>query len=204
MKEAERQPYPIQIVGKHLLITEAMRSYVFGKLDKVKRLSQNITDIHVTLEVHKLIHSCTFLVNFGHVHIKISADTEDIYSAIDKALDRVCRLMRKYKEKLHSHRWKDITTVDIHVNVIQPLEDDVRAINDEIEAVNVEKSQGQYGMHSIVAKETVPLKTLTRDEAVMKMEFSGEPFLLFRSEEEQIIQLIYRRADENYGLVRVQ
>jgi putative sigma-54 modulation protein len=48
------------------------------------------------------------------------------------------------------------------------------------------------------------LKTLTQDEAVMKMEIAEEPFIIFRSEEDQKIKVIYRRKDENYGLVQIQ
>jgi putative sigma-54 modulation protein len=143
-------------------------------------------------------------MNFIHFHIKASASTENIYSAIDKASDRVIRLVRKYKTKLQSHRWKDRSTVDIHVNVIQALHNDLKEINEEIEAENARKEAERLQLHTIVARETMPLKILTQDEAIMKMEISEEPFLIYRAEEDQKLKVIYRRSDHNYGLVQVQ
>lgn len=195
--------YNISIIGKHFQMTDAMRNYVFEKIDKIERLADQIIDVIVTLDTQKLEHTCSILMNFIHYHIKVSASTENIYSAIDKAVDRLIKLIRRYKTKLQSRRFKHLSTVDIHVNVIQPLRDDLSSINDEIEAANALEKEDQYKLHAVVAEETVQLKTLTQDEAVMKMEITDDPFLIFRSEEDQKIKVIYRRQDENYALVQV-
>lgn len=200
----DNQGYNISIMAKHFQMTDAIRSYVFEKLAKIEKITDQIIDVAVTLDAQKLEFTCSILMNFIHFHIKVHASTSDIYSAIDKATDRVRNLIRKYKTKLQSHRFKDLTTVDIHVNVVKPLEDDLKIINEEIEAENAAREQAEYSLHPIVAKETMPLKTLTQDEAVIKMEIGGEPFLIFRGEEDQKIKVIYRRADENYGIVQVQ
>ena len=200
----DQQGYNVSIVGKHFQMTDAIRNYVFEKLAKIEKIADHIIDVVVTLDTQKLEFSCSILMNFIHFHIKAHASTGDMYSAIDKATDRVRTLIRKYKTKLQSRRFKDLTTVDIHVNVVQPLADDVKIINDEIEAENAAREQAEYSMHPVVAKETMPLKTLTQDEAVIKMEIGGEPFLIFRGEEDQKLKVIYRRSDENYGIVQIQ
>jgi putative sigma-54 modulation protein len=196
--------YTIYVVGKHFQVTEAIRNYVWEKLARIERIADQVIDITVTLDTQKLEHSCSILMNFIHFHIKVSASTDNIYSAIDKAADKTVKLVRRYKTKLQSHRAKDIATVDIHVNVIKPLSDDLKAINDEITAENARVEEDRYKLHEVVAKETMQLKTLTQDEAVMKMEITDEPFLIYRSEEDQKLKIIYRREDRNYGLVQIQ
>jgi putative sigma-54 modulation protein len=200
----EGQPYNISIVGKHFQITEAIKNYVFDKLSKIEKITDQIIDVVVTLDAQKLEHSCSILMNFIHFHIKVSANTDNMYSAIDKASDRILKLIRKYKTKLQSHRAKDRSTIDIHVNVIQSLKDDLKAINEDIVAETVRLEEERYKLHEVVAKETMPLKTLTQDEALMKMEITDDPFLIFRSEEDQKLKVIYRRQDRNYGLVMIQ
>lgn len=200
----EGQPYNISIVGKHMQITDAIRNYVLDKLSKIEKIAEHIIDVTVTLDAQKLEHSCSVFMNFIHFHIKVGASTDNMYSAIDKASDRAIALVRKYKGKLQSKRFMDRTTVDIHVNVIQPLKDDLKAINDDIVAENALRSEEMTKLHEVVAKETMPLKTLTQDEAVMKMEISDDPFIIFRSEEDQKMKVIYRREDRNYGLVMIQ
>lgn len=196
--------YTINIVGKHIEITDAIRNYVWEKLSRIERIAEQIIDVTVTLDSQKLEQSCSILMNFIHFHLKVGASTDNMYSAIDKAVDRVVSLVRRYKTKLQSHRAKHVSTVDIHVNVIQPLQDDLKAINDEIEAENAKRERERYQLHNVVAQETMPLKTLTQDEAVMKMEITEDPFLIFRSEEDHKIKVIYRRDDKNYGLVLIQ
>lgn len=200
----EGQPYNISIIGKHFQITDAIRNYVFEKLSKIEKIADQIIDVIVTLDAQKLEQSCSILMNFIHFHIKVSSSTENMYSAIDKASDRVIKLIRKYKTKLQSHRNKDRSTVDIHVNVIQAMRDDLKAINEDIEAETLRREENRYKLHEVVAKETMPLKTMTQDEAIMKMEISDEPFLIYRSEEDQKLKVIYRRQDQNYGLVMIQ
>ena len=195
--------YNISIVAKHITLTDAIRNYVFEKIGKVDKMTDQVIDVAVTLDAQKLQHTCSVVMNFIHFHIKVQADTDNLYSAIDKCSDRLVSLVRKYKSKLQSHRFKDLTTVDIHVNVIQPQQDVLKEINDDIEAENAKKEAERFSLHQVVAKETMPLKTLTQDEAVIKMEITDEPFLIFRSEEDQKIKVIYRRKDENYGLVQI-
>jgi len=200
----EGQAYNLAIVGKHVQITDAIRNYVLEKLSKIEKIADRMIDVTVTLDAQKLEHSCSILMNFIHFHVKVSASTDNMYSAIDRASDRAIALIRKYKGKLQSRRFKDRTSVDIHVNVIGPLKDDLKAINDEIVAATAFHEEEISSLHQVVAKETMPLKTLTQDEAVMKMEITDEPFLIFRSEEDQKMKVIYRRSDLNYGLVQVQ
>lgn len=196
--------YNISIFGKHYTVTEALKNYVLEKMNRVDRIADHIIDVTVTLEHQKTQHTCSVMMNFIHFHIRVHATTDDMYSAIDKCADRLVQLVRKYKTKLQSKRFKDLTTVDIHVNVIKPLSDDIKMINDEIEAANAELVESRLQLHQIVAKETMKLKTLTQDEAIMKMEITDEPFMIFRSEEDQKLKVIYRRKDEHYGLVQVQ
>lgn len=200
----EGQQYNLTVVGKHIEITDAIRNYVLEKLSKIERIADRIIDVHVSLDSQKLENSCSILMNFNHFQIKVMASTDQLYSAIDKATDRAIALIRKYKSKLQSKRFKDLTAVDIHVNVINPLNDEIGIINDEIIAENAFLEASKNQLHKVVSKDTMPLKTLTQDEAVMKMELSNEPFLLYRSEEDQKLKIIYRREDANYGLVQVQ
>ncbi|MDE3047392.1 MAG: ribosome-associated translation inhibitor RaiA, partial [Verrucomicrobiota bacterium] len=185
-------------------VTDALRSYVWEKLSRIERIADQIIDVHVVLDAQKLEKTCSIVMNFIRFHIKVQVGKDNMYEAIDKAVDRVVKLIRRYKTKLQSYRNKHLSTVDIHVNVIQPLKDDLSAINDDIEAENAQAEAKKFSMHKVVAKEMMPLKTLTQDEAIMKMEITSDPFMIFRSEEDQKLKVIYRREDENYGLVQVQ
>lgn len=199
----EKEGYTVYIVGKHIELTDALRNYVWEKLSRIERITDQIIDIHVVLDAQKLEKTCSILMNFIRFQIKVSVGKENMYEAVDKAVDRVTKLIRRYKSKLQDYRNKDLSTVDIHVNVIKPLSDNLSAINDEIEAENARKEAERLKLHEVVSKDTMSLKTLTQDEALMKMEITSDPFMIYRSEEDQKVKVIYRREDSNYGLVQV-
>ena len=196
--------YTLYILGKHIEITDAIKNYVWDKLTRIERIADHIIDVHVVLDAQKLEKSCSILMNFIRFQIKVKVGKDNMYEAIDKAVDRVTGLIKKYKTKLQSYRNKHLSEVDIHVNVIGALKDDLSVINDEIVAESARKEEDRYKLHEIVAKETISMKTLTQDEAIMKMEITSDPFLIFKSEEDQKIKVIYRREDDNYGIVQVQ
>ena len=112
------EQYILYILGKHIEITDAIRNYVWEKLTRIERITDQIIDVHVVLDAQKLEKSCSILMNFIRFQIKVQVGKDNMYEAIDKAIDRVTRLIRRYKSKLHDYRNKHLSTVDIHVNVI--------------------------------------------------------------------------------------
>ena len=77
-------------------------------------------------------------------------------------------------------------------------------VNLDIEYETQRKLYESYQPGEIVSRETKPLKTLTLDEAMMKMALSGDKFLIFRSEEDLKLKVIYLRNDENYGVIEIE
>jgi len=193
--------YNISLVGKNVKITPPIRDYIFEKLDKVERLTDNIIDMFITLEVQKLSHRVTILMKFFHFQIKVKGETQEMYSAIDLAASKLVNLIRKYKKKLQDHHKKDFASVEMNVEVFERGGDLLDDINDQIEEENRKEEEEKYKFHEIETTETMPLKTLTQDQAIMKMELSGESFLIFKGEEDQKIKVIYRRDDDNFGVV---
>lgn len=200
-KKFSMEGYNISLVGKNITITPPIRDYIFEKLDKVERLTDNIIDVFVSLEVQKLSHRVIILMKFFHFQIKVKGETEEMFSAIDQAADKLYQLIRKYKKKLKDHHKKDYACMEMNVEIFQRGEDVLDDINDQIEEENRKKEEEKFKFHEIKTSETMSLKTLTQDEAIMKMELSGDPFLIFKGEEDQKIKVIYRREDENFGVV---
>ncbi|MFA6118489.1 MAG: ribosome-associated translation inhibitor RaiA [Parachlamydiales bacterium] len=195
--------YQVEITGKNLQVTKAMQNYVLEKISKIQRFTNNILEIIVILEVQKLAHSVSIVLKFYHYRIQVHATTTDLYAAIDGAFDKLYKLILKYKNKLQSHRNKDLTSIDMKVHVLRPI-DEVEDINDDIEEENLREDLENYKMPQVVSKEEMPLKLLTQEEAIMKLELSGEDFLIYKSEEDQKLKVIYKRKDENLGIVEVE
>ncbi len=200
LKFAEEEGYRLTIFGKSVLVTEAMKNYIAEKLSKIERFQTHIMDIHVTMDIQKIEHSVSILLKFEHFKIKVQAVSTDMYASIDKAVDRLQTQLRRWKGRIQEHHQKGLPVIDMLVNVIRRPYDELEEFNQEIE-------QGEKGVveafvpHKIMKTKTLPLKTLTSEEAIMKMELSGDHFLIFRGEEDHKLKVIYRRSDGDYGII---
>ena len=89
----------LSITGHHIDVTEPLKSYVTGKLEKLDRHSDQITNVHVVLSVEKLEQRAEATVHVSGGELFADATTEDLYAAIDLLSDRLDRQLIKHKEK---------------------------------------------------------------------------------------------------------
>lgn len=193
--------YTISVTGKHIEVTKPIRDYIEEKLHRIEHITPDIIDIHVVIEVQKIHHNCSIVLKFSHFKIKVMADTNDMYAAIDKAFDRLATKIRRWKTKIQDHHAKGVSVTEMEVNVYEKVVHEEEEIEREIIEQNNAKVDEQYTMPPITKKLKRPMKTLRLDEAVMKMELSHDHFLVFRAEEDQKIKVIYRREDNSYGVM---
>jgi putative sigma-54 modulation protein len=200
-KFAQEEAYDIVITGRHVQVTEAMKAYAQEKIGKIERFHNRVTDVAVTMDIQKLEHRIDIIMRVDHTFIKVHATSDNMYASIDEASSKLQAKLRKYNRKLREHHAKPLQFVDVNVNILRAAEEDVEEVNAEIEKETQKRSQQRQQLNGIVKRKTIPLKTLTYNEASMKMELSEDPFLVFRNEADQKIKVIYRRNDGCYGVI---
>lgn len=199
------QEYSLNIIGRNVLVTDAMKQYALDKLAKIEKFDMHIIDIAITMDIRKTDHCVDIKLVLDRILIKSHAVTEDMYGSIEQAFDKLQSQLRRYHDRIRSHQAKNISTIDMNVNVLRtPADQEIADLNGEIEYANNEDLYKALQPHEIVHKEKMALKTLTQAEALMKLELSGDVFLIYRGEEDRKLRLIYRRKDRNYGVVEVE
>ncbi|MCH9611432.1 MAG: Ribosome hibernation promotion factor [Chlamydiales bacterium] len=195
------EEYPVHVIGRHLEVTDSMRDYACEKLGKIERFGGTVIEATVILEHIKQVYTCTYIVTVNRLKIKVTGHEAEFYAAVDNAIDRLKHKLQRYVDKLHDHHAKPLHEVDMHVNVVQGPIPAIDEINDQIEEENLKELEQEFATGSIVSQASHPLKMLTTDEALMKMELSENNFLVYRCEEDQKLKVIYRRQDKNYGII---
>ena len=89
----------LNLTGRHLEITPAIREHVTSKLDKVKRHFDNVIDISVILSVDKLVQKAEATVHISGKNIHAETEDSNLYVAIDALIDALDRQVLKHKEK---------------------------------------------------------------------------------------------------------
>ncbi len=97
----------LNLTGRHLEITPAIREHVISKLDKVKRHFDNVIDINVILSVDKLIQKAEASVHISGKTLFAETEDSNLYVAIETLVDSLDRQVLKHKEKHTARRHDD-------------------------------------------------------------------------------------------------
>ena len=181
---------PVRLTGRHVTITPAINDYVTRKIESLHLDYPKIIEAHVILEVAKYRHSAeVILVCSNHITIEAREQTNDMYAAIDAAVDKICRQMRKYKTRLmkkHRPRHDIVHHLAEHVLEQEPVELDG-------------EEDGPH--HPVVKSERYPVKPMFIDEAVLQLEMSTRQFVVFLNARSSRMNVLYRRKSGDFGLI---
>lgn len=169
----------IIINGKHLEITPALRKYSEEKVKKFERYFSDITEAIVTLSVEKYRHKVEVLLKVNGMLIQAESVTGEIYSSIDEVSEKLERQIKKYKDKLVSHRKAGSKASEKNAVPVPALR--------------------ETGM--IIKNKRFELKPMSPDEASMQMELLDKIFFVFLNDISGDVNVIYLRADGNFGLI---
>ena len=119
---------PIQVTGRHVSVTEAMKEYCRRKVASLHLDYPKIIEVQVILDVQKYRHLAEVILHCSnHITLEASATSSDMYASMDQVLDRIGRQMRKYKTRLlrrHRPRKEDIRHLEEQVLHPEPVEED--------------------------------------------------------------------------------
>lgn len=184
---------PINIVVRHETITDAIREFVNKKIGTLHLDYPKIMEARVVLDVKKNRHVAEIIL-FCANHITIDASTEgpDMYAAIDETISKIARRMRKHKTRLmKKYRVKP--------------EDSIKHLDEKVFAQNILDTHSTESdidpEPMIIHREGVKLKTLFKEEAIMELELSDRPFVIYTNARRNVLQIVYRRGDGDYSIV---
>jgi len=183
---------PITVTVRHENVTESLRDYAKSKIDGLSLDYPRIIEAKAILDVQKNRHIAEILLFCAdHIVIEASSESEDMYKSLDLTIDKIARRMRKHKTRLlKKHRPKP-------ENTIKHLEE--KWYNDNVLDHPEESAIDPEPL--IVHREGYRLRTLFKEEAIMELELSDKPFVLFKNARRNLNQLVYRRKDGEYALL---
>ncbi|MBB5021002.1 ribosome hibernation-promoting factor, HPF/YfiA family [Desulfurispira natronophila] len=180
----------IQITGKQIELTEPLKQYAEEKISKLSRYFDTIMDAHIVLSVNKHRQKAEVNILVNGINISAESTTHDMYASIDTMLDKIERQVKRYKNKIKSHKprqqAKDIV---VNMNIFDA---------DSFETSDAEVADNEP---QIIKSTSFKVKPMGVDEAAMQMNLINNEFLVFRNADTDQINVIYLRKDGNYGLI---
>jgi putative sigma-54 modulation protein len=172
----------LSITGRHLEITAALRNHIKDKIGKLSKHSHKIIEADVILEVEKYRHAAEIIMQLNGTTLSAKEETEDMYTSIDRALDKIERQLRKYKDRCKTH----------NLSKAAKKKGDNSVGEEEIWNENEPM---------VVKSRRFAAKPMSTDEAAMQMQLSDNNFLAFTNAHTTQVNVIYRRKDGKLGLI---
>ena len=94
----------LNVSGHQLEVTAAIRGYVNGKLERVRRHFDQVLDAHVVLSASKLGQKAEVTLHVRGKDLHCESEEDDLYAAIDLLADKLDRQVLRYKDKLYDKR----------------------------------------------------------------------------------------------------
>lgn len=89
----------LTLTARHLELTEALRTYVEEKILRIERYTMKPVSAMVTLMIERYRHIVDISLNIHGAYVQAKGESNEMYSSIDKAVEKIERQMKKYKGK---------------------------------------------------------------------------------------------------------
>ncbi|MDA3049525.1 ribosome-associated translation inhibitor RaiA [Campylobacter sp. JMF_01 NE2] len=177
----------LSIVGKQFELTDAIKDYITQAFDSLKKYNLDIISGRAVVSADEKQGRKGFVMDFSlnlahQDTIVVREKDKDLYAAVDNATNRLAKVLRRYHDKVNSHKNRDDmkqSAVDEIIKASEPNLDD-----------NVDE---------IVPTELDLYKPLEIDEALNKLKESTDQFLVFNDMDAKM-RVLYKRKDGKFGL----
>ena len=175
----------ISIRGDKLVVTKAIKETIESKLERLEKYFDENADItaHVVVKVKNLDQTIEVTIPTNRFTLRAEETHEDLYTAIDKVIDKLERQIRKNKTKLNN-KYKNVDKMDMI------LDFDVEKVEEE----NIK----------IVKRKNIEMKPMDEEEAVLQSSLLGHDFFVFKNIDEECVSVLYLRKDGSYGIINVK
>jgi ribosomal subunit interface protein len=193
----------VQIAGKKLEVGAALQERIaYGLESRISKYFNRTGEAFVTVAKPgwAFMVDCSIHLPSG-VTLQAHGEGDDGYQAFEQALDKIEKRVRRHKNRLRDHRAQAPGEAAAERIILAP------AVPVDGEEVDDGESQvdGVYGLDgdapAIVAESDTTVRTMTVSMAVLQLEVSDSPAVLFRNAAHGRLNMVYRRPDGNFGWV---
>jgi ribosome hibernation promoting factor len=167
----------VLVTFRHIEATDALRHYAESKVERARKFLRRPIEAHVILSVIKHRHVAEITLSADHAVFNATEETADLYSAIDLAMGKIERQIKKHVTKLQSRKQSSVAEPPA------PASEPRRAARPRVKA------------------ERVTLDSISVREAVRRLDQGEDGFVVFQNSASDAINVLYRRKDGSYGLI---
>jgi putative sigma-54 modulation protein len=184
----------VSVSGRHTTVSETLRRQAVDKIGKLDKYLAGMDRAEVHFWEEKNARSdareyCEVTMEGHGHHIRCKVHAADGFTAIDLAVDKLERQMRKLKTKIERRR-KGRVRPEIEPDLVpDTLLPDIATESDAV--------------YNIVKTKRFDLTPMAAHEAALQMDLLNHDFYVFTNSDTGNSAVVYRRDDGDVGLIDV-
>jgi putative sigma-54 modulation protein len=171
------------ITSKNMNASDHLKDTIESKFQKLGKYFSSDINANVTLSLEKGRQKIEATINAKGTIFRAEDTANDVYSGVDRVVDKLSAQMSKFKTKLQK-KHKDNRTIIFADVPDYPDEDDADM--------------------TLVRRKKFDLLPMSVDEAILQMELLEHSFFVFLNMETDNVSVVYKRKDGNYGLLETE
>ena len=173
----------IDYIARRVTLNDQVRQLAEKKLEKIRKYFNDILDVRFELDQERHLYVADLFIKGKDFDVKSTSQNKDLTTAIQDAIDKAEIQARRAKTRLKDHKGRQARVESAwSMEVLEP-------------------ESAAAGEPRIVERRRIPIKPMSIDEAVMQLEKTTDDFLVFRNSANDKINVLYRRPDNNLGLI---
>ena len=176
------------IAGRHFELTEPIKNYIESAIESLEKYNLEIISVHCIVSGDtkngKKGYSVEFVVNLKDKNtVVITQRDKDVYAAIDLAIERMKKSLRRFADKIKDHNVMSLRELESEKEEVEEQLDYLNDIEDDIVPMDLE-------LHKPMDFEEARQALLDDPKRV---------FIVFNDNEGRM-RVMYKRADGKFGL----
>lgn len=170
------------VIGRKMSVSEKKTDYITKKIGKLDKFFKTEPEARIVIGSQKDKEYIEATIYSDGLIVRAESEQDDIFSAIDKVTDIIERQIRKNKTRLEKKIKREAVS-------------DNELLSGEV------FSDEEDGEFKVIKTKRFSLKPMSVQEAILQMNLLGHSFYVFKNQDTDELNVVYKRKDGNFAVI---
>lgn len=177
----------ISVTFRNIESSDALRDHAIEKTSRMKRYFDEPAEAHLVLSMERYLYKVEVNIS-AHGMVMCGKDvSSDMYNSIDRAVEKIEKQVKRYRERLVKLRPKDGAKLKMRFKLL--------------EGAGQLDQEASSLPPTIIEADEFEARPMMLDEAVMQMDLLHNDILVFLNVKTDQVNVLYRKQENKYGLI---
>lgn len=178
----------ISVTFRHMSASDPIKKHAMEKVEHIRKFLDPATEVHVVLSIERYLHKADVHMQSHGVLIRGEESSSDMYNSIDRAIEKIEKQLRRYRNKIQRHRPSEGSRLKLRLKLMETTE-------------APEAEQASELPPTITETKEFEARPMMLDEALMQMDLLHNDILVFLNAKTDHINVLYRKKGNKFGLI---